>query len=109
ANELIWRNGSELRVLPPHQSLTTGNPAVRNGDLRLVGKEELFPFESSAKIGFKCQAFESFSIHPLSEEAERIAAVLLRRVQGGIRMFDQRFGIFAMFRVQTDTDAAGHA
>jgi hypothetical protein len=69
-------------------------------------QDELLARQSAAQLGLESVALDGLEIHFRFEELEIVVAIFLGMVNGGVGIFDERFGVFTFARVDTDTDAA---
>src|SRR5260221_4167063 len=97
---------SSIRLLPAYQRLDSCNLTCVEIYLRLIMQQELFSLEGAVQAAFERLPLHSFEIHVRLEELEIVAPAFLCVVHRRVRILDQRFGIFSVFRVDANTDAA---
>ena len=67
-NEVHRRDEAAFGVLPAHQGLEPRNPAVVEGDDRLIGDPELVAFNRAPEVCLQLQAVDDGRVHRLIED-----------------------------------------
>ncbi|MGC2297595.1 MAG: hypothetical protein WA476_02255, partial [Acidobacteriaceae bacterium] len=96
-------------MLPAKQRLDAGDASCGDLHLWLVDQEELAGVQRGAQIIFKGELGYGCAVHPVSEHANPVAAIVFGAVHRGVGIPDQCFSIFSVIGKDADADAAGGA
>src|ERR1700676_531278 len=105
-HELRGRDEATIGLLPADQGLDAGDLPGVEIYLGLIVQQEFFALERAAQVAFQRLPLDGPQIHFRLEKLEIVTTLFLGVVHGGVGIFDKRSGIFSVFRVDADANAA---
>ena len=90
---------------PAHQGFDRHHGAGIETNLRLIVDHQLAALDGLAQLGLEDQTLEGGGVHIGRVELVAAARMLLRPVQGGIGVADQRLGVVAVVRVEGNPES----
>ena len=103
-DKLVGHDQTQITVLPADECLDTNNQAAPQADQRLIMQYKFLLLECPAQVALHHQAVKCRLVHFRCVELEGVAALLLGFVHRHVSVFEQRFDVLAVLRVNADAD-----